>query len=276
MYIWIFLATVMVALSFLNLSQRPDKDNTLSEIKAASVVNRFKAEHTAMVKTMECEIIKSTNNDDWYTVDDPLKPVPVKMSGEGALSFPYTSYTDNLPVGYANSGDLTVQHYIYCLKEQAETSENNEFVRCDRAGEKDYIYAVSYAAIPDAWLSKSLEATPLPVLVNLLSKSSISASGCAYGLGTSTIFGWTDCSISGEDTLQCKLLGNNAKVSLIDNTIGKGTQNIRYDVLDENSIMWTQNENLKDTCGASACFFAYDHIQRVSAEKDRCDKLMNQ
>ena len=62
MYIWILLATIMVAMTFFNVSPRVDKEHALNEIRAATVTNRFKAEHEAMLKTMECEIMYGTNH----------------------------------------------------------------------------------------------------------------------------------------------------------------------------------------------------------------------
>ncbi|MBR1825714.1 MAG: hypothetical protein IJ770_03915 [Alphaproteobacteria bacterium] len=67
MYIWILLATIMVAMTFFNVSPRVDKEHALNEIRAATVTNRFKAEHEAMLKTMECEIMYNRNNGCWDT-----------------------------------------------------------------------------------------------------------------------------------------------------------------------------------------------------------------
>lgn len=67
MYIWILLATIMVALSFYNVSPRADKDHVLNEVRAATVSNRFKIEHKAILKTMECEIMYQRNDGCWDT-----------------------------------------------------------------------------------------------------------------------------------------------------------------------------------------------------------------
>lgn len=274
MYIWIFLATVMVALSFLNLSQRPDKDNTLSEIKAASVVNKFKAEHTAMVKTMECEIILHRNTNSWYSSSVPYSPTGLNFSGDGAVDLDYTSYTDNLPIGY-ESGGLEVKHYMYCFKEQVETSTSNELVSCLDTN-YDYVYAVSYVQIPVAWLSKGEEGTPLPTLINLLSKSTASTSGTIYGVGTTTVYGWTECDGGSEEHLRCKLLGNNARVGLVNNSKSKTGQYLTYDILDEDSMMWKNNADFATECAAAntPCLFAYDHIRRID-NGNHCQKLVS-
>lgn len=74
MYIWILLATIMVALSFYNVSPRADKDHALNEVRAATVSNRFKIEHKAMLKTMECEIMYQRNDGCWDSVSSPGEP----------------------------------------------------------------------------------------------------------------------------------------------------------------------------------------------------------
>jgi len=263
----------MVALSFLNLSQRPDKDNTISDIKAASVVNKFRAEHTAMVKTMECEIILHQNTNSWYSASVPYSPTGLTFTGEGSVDLGYTTYTDNLPIGY-DSGGLTVKHYMYCFKEQAETSTSNELVSCLDT-DYDYVYAVSYVQIPDAWLSKGDDATPLPTLINLLSKSVESTSGTIYGVGTTTVYGWTECN-GDDENLMCKLLGSSARVGLVNNSKSKTGQYLTYDILDEDSIMWKNNADFATECAAAntPCLFAYDHIRRVD-NGNRCQKLVS-
>ena len=45
MYIWILLATIMVAFSFYNISPRADKENYINEAKTSIIVNRFKMAH---------------------------------------------------------------------------------------------------------------------------------------------------------------------------------------------------------------------------------------
>ncbi len=83
MYIWILLATIMVALAFFNVSPRVDKEHALNEIRAATVTNRFKAEHEAMLKTMECEIMYGQNNG--WDYDNPSIPDSERASAYGPV-----------------------------------------------------------------------------------------------------------------------------------------------------------------------------------------------
>ena len=221
MYIWILLATIMVALSFFNLSPRADKEHALNEIRAATVVNRFKAEHVAMQKTMQCEIVKNRNNGwDNYTgntsdceqvieMPDPsvepgmdmetqqnvyatnrqsaCGPVEVKHD----IDLGYLSFADNLPVGYEeNSSIVQSYHYIYCLDRPVENSTKPRYIPCNKVNtvSTNYTrYMVSFARIPDRWIAHDNAAgeqpTPVPMFATFLAKSTSSGS----------IYGWTDC-----------------------------------------------------------------------------------
>ena len=49
MYLWVVLATFMVALLSFNLSIRPDADRAFMEVKAQTVLTKFRAQHYAFV-----------------------------------------------------------------------------------------------------------------------------------------------------------------------------------------------------------------------------------
>ena len=92
MYIWILLATIMVALSFFNTSPREDKASVFTEIKASTFINRFRAEHIAYFRTMECEIILNPT----HSLDDSKAVI----EAASADYVNYTSVQKNLPIGY--------------------------------------------------------------------------------------------------------------------------------------------------------------------------------
>ena len=215
MYIWILLATIMVALSFFNVSPRADKENAVNEVKASLVINRFRAEHLAMARTMDCEIIRRLNNTGWrdVTTENPYDKVSV-ISKDIAL--PYTRYQCNLPMGYEqNFSILDVHHMIICLNKRIEDPGQEENLPTNCYSGK-FRYMVSYAPIPDRWLSKDPKdielygvARPLPILVNLMAKAT--SYGCVYG--------WADCSENGHAKVECDLRGYNARVVRIQDAL---------------------------------------------------------
>ena len=107
MYIWILLATIMIGLSFFNLSPRPDKENAYTEVKASTAVTRFKLENMAMTRFMQCEVLLGLHTNNW---DSDKSPFQVTMDS----SFQYTvngeSITvtpqDSLPIGYVAGEEI--------------------------------------------------------------------------------------------------------------------------------------------------------------------------
>lgn len=199
MYIWILLATIMVALSFFNLAPRTDKEHALNEIKAATVVNRFKAEHSARLHTLECEIVYNRNSQSssgaagWDGADGNIRRSasgPVEVTDYEPV---YTSLKSYLPVGYltgkkkkdgtgGNYSTSNLRQFVYCLSLDAESdaslkTDSEVFIACDAQDDArtknigDHRYLVSVAPIPDRWLTKDGSITPLPTFVNLLSKT---------------------------------------------------------------------------------------------------------
>ena len=254
----------MVALSFFNLSPRQDKDHAVNEVKAATVVNRFKAEHMAISKYMECEIVKQTNNSGWDGSEgvrvSTNSPVEIKYSGNDNTTLPILSYTKvscYLPKGYDYSSSLQVKHFIYCLDGRPEEPGERHFVACDKTRDR---YLVSYVQIPDKWLSNEEIAgksrTPTPLFMGFVSK--YTSSGSTYG--------WTDC-VDGS----CVLRGYSSRSGRYNRDEDK-TQIYEYTILSENSILWSE-ANKENNCRAHPCLFAYSRMP-VSDVADHCYKIM--
>ncbi len=266
MYIWIFLATIMVALSFFNLSPRPEADNSANEVKASITVNRFRAEHLAFVRTMECEVILRCNNGytdlgpGWHQGDNSVVIDKTFMN-----TLPYTDFATNLPIGYEEDTNLLdVHHVIACTKKRLEDTEgSNSFVQCNKYS---YKYAVSYTKIPDRWLSKDVDATgvvkPLPALVNLISKASSAGS----------IYGWADCSYAAGG-MRCILRGYSAKVSIAEQTEDDEIIQ-KYTHISPQAIIWNTPDFLDECRDAThPCLFAYERFM-TSDKGHHCKTLM--
>lgn len=262
MYIWILLATIMVALSFFNLSPRPDKDHSMNELKAATVVNRFKAEHLAMARYMECEIVKQTNNSNWDGSvggrTSVAAPVEVQYSGNDSSTVPNLAYTKvscYLPQGYDYSSAVRVKHFIYCIDGKAEDVGDRNYVACDKTRDR---YLVSYAQIPDKWLSHERidgkSRTPAPLFMTFVSKAT--SAGSTYG--------WTDCIDN-----SCTLRGYSSRAGKYERDEDK-TQIYEYTLLSSKSILWSQ---AKTDCRAHPCLFAYMHLP-VADVANHCYRLM--
>ena len=158
MYIWILLATIMVALSFFNTSPREDKASVFTEIKASTFINRFRAEHMGYFRTVECEVL-----DRFSKSDNKIIPIPENL----LENLGYTSLASNLPIGYSKSNS-TIYHGIYCFdrdlrEEGAALTKCNAVRRLPDGSEiPAYRYLFSFSQIDERWISKTTYSVTLP------------------------------------------------------------------------------------------------------------------
>lgn len=238
MYIWILLATIMVALSFYNLSPRSDKENVFSDVKAATVVNRFRIEHLAAMHAIECELIKNGGS-----YSNPTTKV-TKDSTYGS-----TSFQANLPIGYDLAGSsLDITHKAFCFQENIiRNPEAEKSGSCSSQNK----YMVSYVPIPERWLSKKSRVyttsdgteyeivTPVPSFTNFMARD----------LSRMRNTGWVFCAGGG-----CHLIGRGAT---------------QYDYNDETEEVITAGFKMPQsiqtevsaTCTATPCLFAIDKMK---------------
>lgn len=265
MYIWILLATIMVALSFLNTSPREDKADVFREVRAASFVNRFRVEHIAFMQTIECPFI--------YNIHDYTNG---QVFGETDKTNGYTSYDENLPVGY-NEGDsdISIHHYVYCFKKDetmAKSTEKDrptvgEGARCTTSSE--YRYAISFAQIPEKWLNKAKEKftgapadgaiTPQASFINYLA-------GETSGMKN---IGWVWCA-DGPEGRECHLVGRTAAHSWYDKSVANANNvsKLKYmQFLFPSSLM--TNSEFKSECVDSGvpCLFSYGRLRTDDANQ---------
>lgn len=161
MYIWILLATIMVALSFFNTSPREDKASVFTEIKASTFINRFRAEHTGYFRTLECDIIYNSNR-----YENSI--IPVQESDVENLG--YTSLASNLPIGYnkEDSGQV-IYHGIYCFDKDLR-EEGAALTNCNTAAQR---YLFSFSGISERWTSKAKYSITLPDTVTASSSGTV-------------------------------------------------------------------------------------------------------
>ena len=301
MYIWILLATIMVALSFFNVAPRADKEHALNDIKAATIINRFNAEHSARLHTLECEIIYNRNTQKngggagWDGADGMRTSsyAPVNVTGYEPV---YQEFNTYLPVGYltgnkkkdgsgSNYATGNMKQFVYCLSLSAEEDAGSKpdsevFIACDAQDDARtknigaHRYLVSFAPIPERWLSKDGNLTPLPTFVNLLSNTS----------GRAASFGWLEY-VDGKpklhgvgaaatrairlrekshtfddehkDRFEQRLDENyNYKADLSSKQAGHEKLVAENILISENSAIWRNSE--LDVCKTKPCMFAYE------------------
>ena len=266
MYIWILLATIMVALSFFNLSPRQDKDNSFSEIKVASLVSRFKVENLAVTRYLQCDTILRLHTNNWdasappYLVDI-TKPDPFEFKN-AYTGISYPSLQDVLPIGYRpNAVALEAFHYLYCMDQPIENAGAQSLDEC-RFGSIQYpTYVISFASIPSRWLSKDGTNTPLPAFVNFLTDSA------KFG----GIAGYVEC----DADEGCAMKGGAARHASIDiDDDTKITEEVKVSLIPRNSVIW-QNSKFQEVCGTgNPCMFMY-RMMPTTDQKSYCRQIFH-
>lgn len=269
MYIWILLATIMVALSFLNTSPREDKSSVFAEMKASTVINRFRAEHLAFFRGTECQILYQNRSANF----DRPRLCEYGSSDETACTGDYTTMEKNLPVGYDISENVTSNfHAIYCFDRKIGQDASASVVQCGNSRDR---YAISFAQIPERWISKTKTkvtmtegstttevevVAPLPSFTNFLAKE----------LSGVKNMGWMWC-----DNVTCHLVGRSA-IQTAYEKINKGSVAKYVKFVFPNALFATTYEpsaKFKEQCQAGTpCLFAMDRY-RTSDVSRHCATL---
>lgn len=221
MYIWILLATIMVALSFFNTSPREDKASVFTEIKASTFINRFRAEHMGYFRTVECEVL-----DRFSRYDNKIIPIPEHL----LENLGYTSLASNLPIGYSKSNS-TIYHAIYCFdrdlrEEGAALTKCNAVRRLPDGSEiPAYRYLFSFSQIDERWISKTTYSVTLPdtqtedypgEVVKISAPVPSFSNYLAKDLHGIKNTGWMYCADN-----KCYLVGRSSVQTLYDKTVTK-------------------------------------------------------
>lgn len=242
MYIWILLASIMVALSFFNLHPRADQENAFSEIKVATLTRRFRIEHLAFTHAFECEAIYNRGN---YTRE-------YKVTTN--FNVGYTSFKDNLPIGYSLPDDpekvgLPV-HYVICLNNRG-FSEDGKLVSSEKCSGRN-IYGVSFQRIPDRWISKQQDEDtklymPLPAFTSFLGTELVGMHNTGWVYCESD----TKCHFSGKSGISARYREKELHIEKV---------TLPPDLL--------KNSAFREECRYQPCLFAYDRIRNVDLTEE--------
>ena len=268
MYIWILLATIMVALSFFNTSPREDKASVFTEIKASTFINRFRAEHIAYFRTLECEIILNPT----HSLDD--SKAVMELSNPSYIN--YTSVQKNLPIGYDQlDNTYQIAHDLYCFDDDLRSYSSNHDVNFQNCMYATHRYLFSYAPIPERWLSKvkttismgkgkpSTEINaPLPAFTNYLAKD-------LHGMKNT---GWVWCNAN-----ECHLAGKSSIQTLYNNTGTTDDTRSKYINFTFPDVIFNQPEtttSFLSVCLNQPCMFSFEKFKTTDTS-GHCRGLMN-
>ena len=166
MYLWVVLATFIVAIVSFNLSVRPDMDRSYMETKARTAIARFKMQHNAFYSYIDSKRLRLNEQN---TYDTPFVDY---VSGVGYSNHEIKGTTsDNItlsgvesyfPRGYTPRADIYSK--VFCFKQVSDGNniEAEYRLTCENEGmdatccsdTNVVVYVVSFEPISTNWLNK--------------------------------------------------------------------------------------------------------------------------
>lgn len=268
MYLWIVIATFIVALFSYNISVHPDVDRMYSETRANTVVASFQIQHNALVLYIQSkkghlknEQTPQSGEEEEEGEEEAESAVSnaTYMSGayyaknkfQNAGTLNESEVVNFLPPGFEMDEQVTSK--IYCFERYAaplvpQTGEEDEenatdgptadpvtgaypfdYTRADAPCIKtSKVVLVSWRKIPQKWINYRNSSLPAPDMMHSIARSN------GYG----TTFGYT---IHPNQT---------------DFIISGGDQKV-YEAIAQDST----TPNLKETCSKEPCFIAVNQIK---------------
>ncbi len=178
MYLWVILATFIVALYSYNLPVRSDLDRLYAETKASVVITKFRALHNGVKDYFNSQAPSKTGQT--YVTYYPGDGVNISAESTGtqdgtiiqAQELSADDIRKYLPVGYASSsssiedmatinGGGEIVSKVFCFEngdttQQCVSTENSHSC-CSNSCSEDTctgIYVVSFSQMPSRWINK--------------------------------------------------------------------------------------------------------------------------
>ncbi len=166
MYLWVVIATFMVALLSYNLSVRPDIDRTYMETKAQTVITKFKAQHYALRAYIDSQkirkaIYRQPEDPQYVSYSSGFGYNNGKIIGDDKLS--PTVVSNYLPIGYETRTDIYSKVFCFRMKTYQEDIDYDKTCAQETLDDKccsaedTYVFVVSWEPISSRWLNKNGE-----------------------------------------------------------------------------------------------------------------------
>ena len=210
MYLWVVLATFMVALLSFNLSIRPDADRSLMETKAQTVLTKFRAQHYAFVHFIASKRLTLTQQ---YSDNPSIQTADVGYMSTLGYNDGHLLYTTNgkseprdefrgmrttdlqkyLPFGFQT--DSKIFSKVYCFRPnqnqydadanfaticEEDTEISNPIERntcCGAHGIK--VFVISWQEMPSRWINHNTQ-RPVSDMMAVITKADGYGSSIGY------------------------------------------------------------------------------------------------
>ena len=270
MYLWVVLATFIVAILSYNLSVRPDMDRTYMETKAKTAIARFKLQHTAFYSYIDSKRLKFDEQAVGATVDYVSGTGYNNGQVIGTLSdkIKVEDIEDFLPAGYTPRSDIYSK--VFCFQKAPNNNLEAEYPEtCEAAveatccsREDTIVYVASWQQIPSNWLNKSGKPTSDMML------SIAKTDGYGKTFGYNQIKDSEDTSQESQNLPDYPVIsgGFGYGINDTDTTFNLKYQRIFKAILDD--------EHYHEQCAHNTCFVALQRVQNregLTEYKARCD-----
>ncbi|MBP5616085.1 MAG: hypothetical protein J6X42_06040 [Alphaproteobacteria bacterium] len=266
MYLWVVLATFIVAILSYNLSVRPDMDRTYMETKAKTAIARFRLQHSAFYSYIDSKRLMVdkqyqggtvpyfsglyyNNNKLWHLDNHNYASEISTTTGLNVNDIqPY------LPAGYTPRADIYSK--VFCFKQTpGDNGIESDYTKvCENDGMEATccsesnvaVYVVSFQPMPSSWLNKS--GRPTSDMMIAITKTD--------GYGKS--FGYNQVKDTSHDLPEEEKLPN---YPIISGGFGYGVNNsftLKYQRIYPAILA---DKNYQDNCAGKTCFIAIKKVQ---------------
>ncbi|HCU58830.1 MAG TPA: hypothetical protein DIC64_02490 [Alphaproteobacteria bacterium] len=205
MYLWVVLATFMVALLSFNLSIRPDADRAFMEVKAQTVLTKFRAQHYAFVHFIASKRLTLTQQHS----DNPKNTVDY-VSGVGYHDGKIVGTLNDaiqaqdvekyLPYGFQT--DPNVFSKVYCFRPTSFDADANYSIVCENdtniptqdlrntccGAPGILVFVISWQEMPSRWINRNSN-IPMSDMMSVITKADGYGSNIGYITNVDTVKG---------------------------------------------------------------------------------------
>ena len=250
MYLWIVIATFMVALISFNLSVRPDADRAYMETRASAIITKFRIQHNAFKDYVYSLRLPKDSAESTVVYTSGLAYKNGTLSAgtygtNGGAQLNAKDVEDYMPVGFEPTPNIYSK--VFCFKmasyeidqDYAQTCEQETGKQFCCADSLSFNYIVSWQKIPTRWMGQN--GKPISDMMTALSN--------AEGYGQSIGY------IATVENIDHPVISGGAGMA-VDMNLGKRV--LKYQPV---FTAVTNDADYQEVCKENLCFIAINKVQ---------------
>ncbi len=183
MYLWVVLATFMVAILSYNLSVRPDSDYSYMETRAQTAITKFKAQHNAFysyIDSKRLSVTQQAHEDKVIYYSGVGYHNGQAINPKGRVSITTAEMEGFLPIGYQARPDIYSKVYCFKMSNEGNILDADYKILCENdsislgqdvccSSASVAVYVVSWQPISSNWLNE--KGLPTADMMAVMTKS---------------------------------------------------------------------------------------------------------